>query len=272
MKTLINEHYTFQDMDWLDQVEANANKWQIEWEEKLNKNGCPAYSVHNSSEKCWVKPRRDDRLEVAAKEKIAADLATLLKLPVASVLLNKVTKLNGQLSPVAMSKFSKDHFHEKWSRVLKKRPQSEIDEVMSYFQQNSEIVSAMFVFDTWIRNRDRTNRNIMIGFTNDQIKSIYFYDFDVSMSWRENKQEAVTIAKFPVELQNLVTEDQCLRFIKIIEQLPEEMIKVVVERIPVFYISKQRQAVYITALIQRRTMLKDVFQAYFREREGVNTE
>lgn len=272
MTRQINEHFSFQDIAWLDQIETNQNQWKIEWEEKIKKNGCPAYHINNYQEKCWVKPRRDDRLEVAAKEKIAADLATLLKLPVSSILLSKVTKPNGELCPAAMSKYSTDLYHEKWSRFMKKRSQSDIDAVNTYFQDNSDIVAAMFVFDTWIRNRDRTERNIMIGFNGDGVSSVYFYDFDVCMSWRENKKEIVTIAKFPESLKKLITEDQCLRFIKILEHLPETIITTVVERIPPFYIAKHRQTVYIEALLNRRSMLRKVFQAYFKEREGVQTE
>ena len=101
-----------------------------------------------------------------AREKICADLGCLLRLPVVSVLLAKVTKPDGSTQPVALSKYSLARNHLSWFRLQRQNLEFRvIAEVIDYFANHMTVTAGMWVFDTWIQNRDRTDRNIMVGYS-----------------------------------------------------------------------------------------------------------
>ncbi|MGA9175257.1 MAG: HipA family kinase, partial [Thermoactinomyces sp.] len=247
---------TFQTKEWFDQVETSEHDWVISWKESASKNGCPAFLKADPKQKAWVKPRRDQP-DIAVKEKVGADLSYLLDLPVASVLLCKATTPKGQIRPVALSRYSYSDSHLKWSRVkLKGREKQVIASVNQYFQDNLIQTAGIWVFDTWIRNRDRTDRNIMIGYSKGQLDDVYFYDFDISMSWRGDLNSGnwskIFVAKTSEHISEKAELKHCMPYIEKIESLPKEDIIRVIDRIPDFYLPKDRKEIYKRALLYRR--------------------
>ncbi len=250
---------TYKNPDWFKNVTTEETNWNILWQEKLTKNGCPAIS-RNFQEYAWIKPRRDEP-DVPAREKMASDLANFFGLPMSSTLLSKT---DGKL--ISISKYSIAPNHEKWSRLKVKQSQfpQVIQEVEQYFEQNTDTTAAIWAFDTWIRNRDRTDRNIMVGFFPDKLESVYFYDFDMSLSFRGSEKEGnwkkLFIAKTPPHIASTVTLAQVLTFVEKIESTPKEQIDFFIDRIPTEFLPEKQKEMYKSALDYRKKQLRSLFK------------
>ncbi|NMP21952.1 hypothetical protein [Sulfobacillus harzensis] len=256
---------TYQATAWFDRVEASPSEWEILWSEQPHKNGCPAYCRTQPAQKAWVKPRRLDVL-VPAREKIGADLAHLLRLPVASVLLCQATMPDGSTQPVALSKYSLSTNHLSWFRLQQHGVEPRvIAEVIDYFVRDMIITAGIWVFDTWLQNRDRTERNIMVGYTEGRLEHVYFYDFDYSMRWTglSDNWTRVSIHQTVSHVFNRVRWEHCLPYLEKIEALPDARIAEIVDRIPHDYLPNEGKDLYKTALLHRRQYLRTVFYELF---------
>lgn len=256
---------TYQSTKWFNQVEAVPSEWVILWSKQFHKNGCPAYCSTRPLQKAWVKPRRMD-IAVPAREKISADLGHLLRLPVVSVLLCKATMPDGSTQPVAISKYSLSGNHLSWFRLQAQGVEPRvIAEVIDYFVNDMTITAGMWVFDTWIQNRDRTERNIMVGYTQGRLEHVYFYDFDHSMVWTGNPNNwtHVFIHQTVNQIFNRVKWEHCVPYLEKIESLPEDSIAAVINRIPHDYLPQERKALYQTVLLHRRQHLRSAFYDLF---------
>lgn len=205
-------------------------------------------------------------ISVPVREKISTDLGYLLRLPVASVLLCKAAMPDGSTQPVALSKYSLSGNHLSWFRLQKQGVESHvIAEVIDYFANDMAITAGMWVFDTWIQNRDRTERNIMVGYTQGRLEHVYFYDFDHSMAWRgdPNNWTQVSVYQTVSQVFNRVMWQHCVPYLEKIEALPEASIVEIIDRIPDDYLSEQRKALYKTVLLHRRQHLRSAFYDLF---------
>lgn len=262
---------TYQSSQWFNRIEASSSEWEILWSERSGTNGCPAYCRTRPLEKAWVKPRRKDSA-VPAREKISADLGCLLRLPVVSVLLCKVTKPDGSIQPVALSKYSLSRHHLSWFRLQRQNLESRvIAEVIDYFAGDITVTAGMWVFDTWIQNRDRTDRNIMVGYSPGRLDHVYFYDFDQSMRWSGNSSTwgQVFVHQTVNQVFNRVKWEHCLPYLETIEALPESSITEIIDRIPHDYLPKERKVLYKMVLLYRRQHLRPAFYDLFHRLEQI---
>lgn len=194
---------------------------------------------------------------IASHEKIASDLAYKLKLAVPPVLLwdcSKEPKAQCTLRSVSMVPFSPFYT---WKQVLN-IPGMVKQFVPSITKEASEIC----VFDTWIDNRDRLNAgNMILGMSQDSaIVRCAYIDFAQSMSFGWGSGPAPLAAKPATKFPGIISLDlrAMEETIAAIEALPEEEIKLVVERVPAKFTTPKRKACIIDGLLLRRNTLRDV--------------
>lgn len=128
---------------------------------------------------------------VPACEKICADLGCLLRLPlgtgsaVQSHQAGRIHTAGGLIQIFASAE------PLSWFRLQRQNLEScVIAEVIDCFTGDMTVTAGMWVFDTWIQNRDRTDRNIMVGYSPGRLDHVYFYDFYQSTLGRQFKHMA----------------------------------------------------------------------------------
>lgn len=191
----------------------------------------------------------------AAHEKIAADLAHDLGLPIPPVTL--WDHPNGEPCSVSLIPFPAP---QKWG-VASQAPQS----MARMAPQLAKCRSAMTVFDTWVDNRDRVNDgNVIVTLAlNGGFGCAYIdYAYSLSHGWGEGTAPAITtvVPHYPQPSPPAPVDLAVLRAtLEAIEAFPDAKIEEVVNRVPDHFLTPSRQATIVGGLVGRKAQLRAAF-------------
>jgi len=192
---------------------------------------------------------------VAAHEKIAADLASKLSLPVPpAVLWDRGIQKNGSPRHCVISALAfKPAF--KWSQVMK-LPRAGAQMLPAI----STAASAMLVYDTWIDNRDRINAGNLIvtrdGST-DVVRCAYI-DFAQTMTfgWLDRPVPSLNKVIGPDPGAISIDRSSLYDTVEKIERLTDQEIEAIVLRVPEGFLTTKRQTLIVEGLASRRDQLR----------------
>jgi len=202
-------------------------------------------------------PNAANPVPVAAHEKIAADFAYDLHLPVPPVdLWDRATRKGNLYQYCAVSLVPFQPL-DKWETLL--RVPAAADRLLP---ELAFAASAMLAFDTWIDNLDRINSgNLLAGEDPDHGTARYAYiDHANSLTYGWGDGPPARIARRVGPYPDQVTPDGRTigETIAAIEALSDDHIAQVVDRIPEAFISPPRKACMRAGLCRRRHDLRGV--------------
>ena len=243
----------------------------------------------------------------AGHEKIAADLAFELGLPIPPVLLwcRPVEDKNKEEPYVAISMVPFLPVH-KWA-IVEQKPEA----AQRIGGELSAAASAMVAFDTWLGNQDRNNSgNLLAGeeaiqpitggdkeqsgkheasteeggeqtemdeegtkaqdaAPNLTVVRAAYIDLSYSMSyqWAGDKYQNITPAP-RYPTQSKLMRDELEKMIAAIEILPSKTIEDVVKRIPEEYLEKERHKVVLEGLTYRKPRLRNELKDLLQDPQG----
>ncbi len=190
----------------------------------------------------------------ATHEKIAADLAYELCMPVPPALLwhcPSTRKESVQFKAVSLVPFKPFYT---WEQILLISGMVKLV-VPGIAKAASEIVA----FDTWLDNRDRVNAgNVIVGMQpgSTDVRCAYL-DFAQSMSFSWDTGEAIPVAAVPRFPGAVPADRESLEAaVRAIESLDDAKIRAIVERIPEKFTTRKRLACIVNGLLMRRGALR----------------
>ncbi len=217
----------------------------------------------------YLKPANahQDAAEVsrAAREKIAADLAYDLGLPVPPVQLTyRENPPPGCETAVAVSLIMYPAQHA-WE-TIRDIPVNQAPIGLAVAQAMSNC-SPMFVFDTWVAQTDHNDHphNIVWGYDPKTLSDsrIIFLDFAFSMGcrgeWENGGWRTITKAGFPAKMLNHLNSDSVLETIHKISDLNDTQIQEVIMRIPKSHLDEEQKEYIYQGLIGRKPLLYQAF-------------
>ena len=212
----------------------------------------------------FAKPTHEkkDSMPRAAHEKIASDLAFELGLPVPPVVLWRRKHVMPDEEPcvaVSLVPFNPAH---KWGHVSKTN-----DAARRVIKSLHKAAAAMMVFDTWVDNRDRANEGNLIVHegrpeTGSTIQCAYIdYAYSMAYGWRISDDfKAVTAAPiYPKDIK--VDKSTVGKVVGAIETLSDDMVRLIVQRIPTDFVPRSQRALISDGLLHRRSELRAVLQS-----------
>lgn len=261
-------------------AEATAARWREicihdgEWEVQSGvgaKQGeAKGFIVQFGSDIGYAKPGRDQppvsEHPRAAHEKIAADLAFELGLPVPpAVLWDRGAMPNGTERYCAISLLCFEPVYQ-WAEVSSLGQ----EKVNAYLPELSRLASAIAPFDTWLQNSDRNNPGNLIcssGKDNGsfELKAAYIdYAHTMLMHWKIGHPPTaiMPVGLYPPQCEaNL---EAIYESVKKIEELPEAIIECVVKRIPLgFVASDEQRTLLLSRLLERRSQIRGAMQSIY---------
>lgn len=249
---------------WFRQVETPADAWELHWEAS-RKNGCPGVCQRDPTIRVWAKPRRHEP-HVPACEKIAADLGLMLGLPVAPVLLTRIRQ-GGSVKGLALSGYAPAPAHRAWSRVKQRGPGWLVRAVKRWFDDHRHLLAGIWVLDTWLRNQDRTDRNVMVAYGPGRLRAVYFYDFDLSQEWlagvRGADRRPVQVVRTTADVRARSDYRAVRAWIRRVQSLPASRIRQVIWRLPEPFMTESQKRLALRTLLRRRRQLLRAFRSAF---------
>lgn len=219
--------------------------------------------------RAYLKPSKPQasvaELPRTAHEKIAADLAFDLALPVPPAVLVDGTSCGGKVRAAVVSLVLYPEV-QKWSHATATTAASAI--AHHIMRSTRTMWSGMLAFDTWIANADRDNQtNLLIGTATNlalPVSEPVFCDFSYSMlfsGWGQGGQHTVTLVPCLPVLKDLFDRDAALETAEKIRDFPIETIVNVVNRIPEEYLQAAQKPIIIDGLSERRKAIPGVIAA-----------
>lgn len=207
----------------------------------------------------YLKPTKNKRDETprAANEKICADLANDIPLPVPPALLYFRRDVVTDPAHTVLSLWLADEiWRVKDLRALSDPPWDLAGPALA---RGSGIIA----FDAWVGNVDRNNERNTIFFERDdgnvQVAFIDFsYSLDKDRRWIDDSDGNADV-DFPnllPELRDHASEDRLLSAIEAIEDLSEEDIRDAVSRIPDRFLDQSRRETVVQTLLERAENLR----------------
>jgi hypothetical protein len=209
----------------------------------------------------YAKPSKIDRsrepVPRAAHEKIAADLACDLGLPVPPAVLKRWgTPPPACDQPCVVCGLMPFFPVYKWAAV-KAVPELEA----SLKGELRHAASAMVPFDTWLANTDRNNDgNLLISrstvSTSGKLHVAYIdFSYSMSHSWRPDFRTVTPVGAYPIDPKDIdpVVTDSV---VAAIEMLGEEHIRSVVGRLPDEFLSPAGKTLITDGLLYRQSKLR----------------
>lgn len=205
---------------------------------------------------------------IAAREKIASDLAYLLELPVPPVLLyvNPTTRPGG----IREAMLSIDLYEVGYRRYdlfeLDKQWLSDRALVDKHLVSALPTCGALLAFDAWLDQRDHRNPDqvfVLKAEVNASDVRVTSLDYANSMGWPERwrsggwKNSQRTLSLLIVEENG--TEER-RRLAQRIRDLPAATITTIVDRIPAAYLAEDAKADILRGLLGRRSLIADFFK------------
>lgn len=219
----------------------------------------------------YLKPGRPDANAVeharAAREKIAADLAHDLELPVPPCQLALLDDPPGGCVPTVVISLVMYPRQFPWSVYLAtSRGLDESSEGLATAKVLGDC-SPMWPFDTWLGQFDHGDHphNIVWGYDPgyraDQ--SILFLDFANALghrgAWEGDGWKSVVRAPFPAIMQKNANQIAMVRTAQRIRDFEEKKLEEIVQRIPDVFLAAERKALVLQCLLSRRALVADLF-------------
>lgn len=218
--------------------------------------------------RAYLKPLKKHGWQRAAREKIAADLATDIGVDVPPVLLaineNSTAERHVSVSLVMYpQQFS-------WGQL-----QHHMEAASPPFSHVSarlpESAARALAFDTWIAQTDHEKpSNIVYGYEGAKYGAgkFLFLDFAFSMGISDNWSTTAgvcTEARLPEYLRAHVHRPTLASTIEAIEGVTEATLRDVVDRIPWQWMPDEKKQAILTGLLARRTMVRPALSHYLKE-------
>ena len=216
--------------------------------------------------RAYLKPvkKLEDHAEraVAAREKIASDLAFDLSLPVPPALLTAQPGApplpGGAVVSLVMYPVQWAWEHVRWKTPDDHVVQAALERVFA------ESAAGMLVFDTWLGQLDHDDHphNIVWGYDPKDLADtrLVYLDFARSLGcldcWEEGKWQEVVRAPFPHRLTETLNDARLADAISKVGALSEESIQKIVMRVPDDYLDSGRKSVVVEGLLGRRRQLE----------------
>lgn len=214
-----------------------------------------------------LKPRFKTTYPVAAREKIASDLAHDLNVPVAPVVLSIIQEppplAPARCREVALS-LRMFRQAEPWS-LVRGRITGRIGARgfgMGDRARRAAVIDAAraFVFDVWVGQYDHTNNhtsNFIYGFDESTGPDGAFSFFDYEMALGAfNWPPIDPPIRFPPELLALVSREEVTNTVDRITQFPANSIRTIVGRIPEQFLHREEGERIVSGLMERRPQLR----------------
>ena len=210
----------------------------------------------------WSKPTKicpDDEPR-AANEKLSYDLAYDLGLAVPPVTLFNRDCSSGEEGKCCVSLFMFDQMFELGQLVaLQGVDRSKAAQAI---REGSGIVS----FDAWIGNRDRSQRNVLIGY--DSATGRWwpaFIDHAFALNsgnqWNGAKWKDVRLSNMPSEMRAVIDKGLALATAGRIAGITDKEIGALIDRIPSEYMTSEQRSVVLEGLSGRRGLVSDVLKS-----------
>lgn len=202
----------------------------------------------------------------AAREKIAADLACDLDLPVPPCVLwrrNGIASNEGGCVAITLVEFAAEI---PWDAVATREATDHPAAELALARVFSEC-SAMLAFDTWLdhdEHGDSRPANIVWGYNPDQPSAsrILFLDYATAMgadgTWGAGQWRSVQEARFPSILLKTLDMTQLDEALDKILRLDSVRVESIVHRIPDDFLPPAQKLVLTQGLLGRRKLLSDV--------------
>lgn len=199
---------------------------------------------------------------VAAKEKIAADLAFDVGVIVAPVLLYDSGHRFGAVQNECCVSLVTHAEVVPWALFW---PDAETDSLIGTAIRGAaaERVSSLLVFDLWIDNRDRNNAgNVIFGIDRKYPGRSGFVGLDhsnsmgVGRSWSANRWQALTLPPFPDALMPALDRSVMLRVAERIGFLSDGHVSECVQRIPDRYLPRDERSEILDGLLGRKKVIQ----------------
>jgi hypothetical protein len=251
--------------DWRTNVES-PDEWTATTAPGALLGESQGYLVTCGAINAYVKPSKKDKSALpvprAAHEKIAADLAQDLGLPVAPAILKRWAAPPHGDETCAVCVLVPFHPSHKWDAV------KAVPGLEATLKQGLRIAaSSMVAFDTWLGNTDRANGgNVLVN----QVTAgpgpaklnVAYLDFSYSMShaWRPDFRTVTPVGVYPTDPPHIdrITVEWV---VSSIEGLSEETIRTVVSRIPVDFLPVAAATVITDGLLYRQSRVRDALKS-----------
>jgi hypothetical protein len=212
----------------------------------------------------YLKPSKADaQIDMhprAAHEKIAADLAFDLGLPVSPAVLVDGIECGGIVKAAVVSLVLYREVH-KWGHVTTTTASAAI--ARHILRVNRAAWSGILAFDTWLANSDRHNdTNLVIGINHESpLAEPIFCDYANSMlhsQWTQGSHGTVALPHLLPAMLELFDRDAAFAVADKIKTFATETISTIVNRIPEDYLLAKHKPILIDALAQRGKVVPDV--------------
>lgn len=207
-----------------------------------------------------TKPNSDD-LPRSANEKICADLANDVSLPVPPAVLYVRNKApDNEESHVVLSLILADRV---WRyKDIEQVPNPPWNLVEDALRRGSGTLG----FDTWVGHQDRNNKGNLVFFQNPesgdyQVAYIdYAYTLNRNRRWEKGDPAEVSFPDFLPKILDHIDADRVRDGIDSIEDLMDEDVRVIVERIPDEFMAADHRAVVVRALLDRKSEVRSTLE------------
>ncbi len=199
---------------------------------------------------------------VAAKEKIAADLAFDVGVFVAPVLLYDSSYRFGAVQNECCVSLVTHAEVAPWVLFWE---DAGADSLIGAAIRGAaaERVSSLLVFDLWIDNRDRNNAgNVVYGVDRKYPGRSGFVGLDhsnsmgVGRSWSAKRWQALTFPPFPDALRQAFDQSVMIRVAERIATLPDWRVSECVQRIPDLYLRSNERSELLDGLLGRKKVIQ----------------
>jgi hypothetical protein len=199
-----------------------------------------------------------------ANEMICNKLAKVLGLPVAKT---QFMHIRGRLGVLSMAK--PQGRLQRWREYAKSREKPFKD------MSHSRRLDKTFVFDIWVCNIDRNDKNIIV-YRNGMKYDFYLIDHELSLLGAvryENKPwysgywdnvRGYTRGYKPALLPYMKSRSELKPYVRFIQHLPVKTIDAVVDRVPSIMMSRKDKVLTKKILLRRRKRLHDIVQRCIR--------
>lgn len=262
--------------EWRRQV-LSEHRWtecETQTSEKGICGGFEAESDQLPRRRVYLKPLRPGRYPtagVAAREKIAADLAHDLDVAVPPVLLHR--RLDAGDGDERCCALSLIMYPTQWHwGVLKRAGHPGILALQKAIEEHAPHAAARaLAFDTWVLQGDHDHEaNSAFGYDwrDPARRGFVFFDYAYALAFQVPHGQIVNLfetqgqVKFPKEMLRVVSKPTLRECVNAVEGYPEVRLREIFERIPTDFLDPDESELIIRGMLSRRTRLRAVLNPY----------
>jgi hypothetical protein len=256
---------------WRETV-VDSRGWTAVKGERPTGGEAKGFWVERDNLRGYLKPSRPDAIEPnwrrAANEKISADLAFDLGLPVPPAVLVDGLVCGGTVQAAVVS-LVLHPVVTKWGTAMASENSKSL--ALAVQESTKKKWSGIFAFDAWIGNSDRHNSdNTLIGSDSAEDPNcqseLFFIDFANSMiqsGWDESATWGrIEMPAYDLNLMGGIDREGALEMAERIQSLSDRIIDQVVGRIPEMYLTAKQREIVSAALIVRRDLLPEAVASF----------